>query len=92
MEQTIRDIPTESMMTMIEMHSEQARVLVQDLLNGYFSSDDEQKAAQEVAVDFHKVATFIEIVEGLLISIGEDCRAWNDWYREAHERAKNKVA
>lgn len=92
MARSIQDIPTESAMTLIEMRTEEARVLVQELLNDYFTKIDEAKAALDVAVDFHRVSVFIGIVEGLLIQIGDECKRWNDWYREAHERAKNKDA
>lgn len=91
MARSIQDIPTESAITLIEMRTEEARVLVQELLNDYFAKTDEAKAVLDVAVDFHRVAVFIGIVEGLLIQIGDECKRWNDWYREAHEAAKNKT-
>lgn len=91
MARSIQDIPTESAMTLIEMRTEEARVLVQELLNDYFTKTDEAKAARDVAFDFHRVSVFIGIVEGLLIQIGDECKRWNDWYREAHEAEKNKA-
>lgn len=82
------DIQTETTMTMIGIHGEQARVLVQDLLNDYFGNNDESASIKKVGFEFHRVATFVEIVECLLSQIIDECNTWNDRFEKERERAR----